>query len=295
MTMRRALRDLAPAGVIDLRYELPLRWASLRWRMAKDRDALTAEADRRLVGKGDFWLFVLGLNNSGTTLLCRVLQSHPAVRYLHREGQFLTRALPLARDHEAARLWATRPDVFRWGENHDPSPAARARFDWSHFYPRRPGILLEKSPPNTMRSLWLQKNFTPSRFIGIVRSPYAVAEGIRRREDCSIEEAATHWARAYEALLEDRDSLEHFLMVRYEDLCERPDEVLRSMETFLELPRPFDRDVVERPQRVSNMEGEDKPISNFNAKSIERLSAEDIETIGRIASPLMAGFGYERL
>src|SRR5262245_52280029 len=42
----------------------------------------------------DFWLFVVGLHGSGTTLLKSILEQHPAVRSMPREGQYYTDAVP---------------------------------------------------------------------------------------------------------------------------------------------------------------------------------------------------------
>src|SRR5436190_2119392 len=52
---------------------------------------LSRWVDRRLRLGENFWLFVLGVNNSGTTALAKILESHPSVRTLPAEGHFLTR------------------------------------------------------------------------------------------------------------------------------------------------------------------------------------------------------------
>lgn len=40
------------------------------------------------------WVFIMGCNNSGTSLLHYILGSHPDIASLPREGQFLTAVLP---------------------------------------------------------------------------------------------------------------------------------------------------------------------------------------------------------
>jgi hypothetical protein len=190
-------------------------------------------------------------------------------------------------------VFSQRLDVFRWTEASDPTPAARVRYDWALYFDPPPGVLMEKTPTDTLRSRWLQKNFTPSRFIVIVRNPYAVSEGIRRRRNHLIEEAATHWKCVHEILQEDMKYLDHCFWLRYEDLCEKPEECLNRIESFLELERPFEREVLGMTFQADNMDHTEGGIRNFNAKSLGRLSAEDIEIINKIAGEQMRQFGYE--
>jgi Sulfotransferase family len=289
--VRRKARDWKRLGWGKL-VGLPAH--ELRWRLSSP-EARARWADERLAVDGDYWLFLLGLNNSGTSILLRVLASHPRMRSLPNEGQLLSRALPQAPRYGVGRNWTKRPDVFRWTEESDPAPAVRARFDWAYFFEPGPGILLEKSPPDTIRARWLQENFRPSRFVALTRHPYAVCEGIRRRTGLSLEEAARHWARANEILLEDIEHLERCLMLTYERLTERPEEELERVRVFLELEEPFDPEVVAEPIPMHNITGKAQSIQNLNARSLERLSGEDLAAIDRIAGPLIDRLGYERL
>jgi Sulfotransferase family len=267
----------------------------LRWTLAGP-ERIARVTDRRLgLREDDYWLFVLGATNSGTTIVTRFLASHPRVRSLPMEGQWLTNALPRAADYGVQRQWTERLDVFRWTEQNDAAPALRARYDWSFYYEPGPGILLEKSTPNTIRAPWLERNFRPSRFVGVVRHPYAVCEGIRRRVGISIEDAALQWARGNEIMLDDGERLEHFVLVRYEDVTERPDEQLARLQRFLELDIPFDQDVATEPIRLHNVSGRPQRLQNFNLQSLERLLPREIETIERIAGPLMERLEYAPL
>ena len=271
-----------------------LAFHNLRWHLSNPHD-IAQWTERRLQLDQHYWLFILGLNNSGTTLLVDLLQSHPATRWLPIEGQYLTRALPRPRTYGVPRNFSKRLDIFHWTENADPGPALRAQYDWSHYYQRRPGILVEKSPPNTLRSRWLQRNFRPSRFLAIIRHPYAVCEGIRRRVGHPIEEAALHWVRSHECLLDDITHLDHCLCLRYEDLCVRPLEHLEMLENFLGLECPFDRNVLTTPRKIHNIDCKPQLIRDLNQRSVERLSTEDLAVIDRVAGPLMARLGYEPL
>lgn len=271
-------------------------WDRLGWAFTSfSEDARRNWLDRRLRVDNDYgWVFILGVNNSGTTVFARLLQQHPEVRGLPKEGQLLSDAFPRPRFNGVGRLWSLRPDLFHWTEEHDPSPAARARYDWLPHFPRGRGLLLEKSPPNTLRSRWLQRYFSPARFLGIVRSPYATCEGIRRRIGCEIADAARHWTASMEFMLSDMEHLERCLWFRYEDLTAEPERYLDQMERFLGLETPLDRTGIAKVNAHS-IDGQTTGLQNMNAKSLARLEPEDFRTIHRIAGPMMERLGYERL
>src|SRR5262249_18025926 len=109
---RAAVKELTPGTILHNRP-----------RAMHSRQYLRTWTDQRLQLGKHFWLFVLGLNNSGTTLLVDLLKSHPETRWLPNEGQYLTTALPLPRSVGVPRNFSTRLDVFHWTEEADPTPA----------------------------------------------------------------------------------------------------------------------------------------------------------------------------
>ncbi|MDX1394997.1 MAG: sulfotransferase [Gemmatimonadota bacterium] len=284
----RRLQDPEDVGRFDiLRHELV-------WHLS-DEERLAHRRCRKLLGDRGYWCFILGVNNSGTTLLHKILADHEDARALPMEGQSLTRALRRPWDHAAARLWATQVDLFHMTEEDGPGPAWRAIHDWAFHYRGQPGhVLLEKSPPNTIRSRWLARWFQPSRFITLVRNPYAVCEGIRRRNEHPISDAARHWAVANDTLYEDLSHLpadQPVLRITYERLSEHHASVLDEICRFLEIPNSFGDDL--GPLDVHNIESRPSEIRNFNDDSIARLSAEDIRIVTEIAGETMVRLGYE--
>lgn len=258
--------------------EFYYRWASAR-------------LDRKACSEGAYWFFILGVNNSGTTILTKILETHPDIRYLSAEGQFLTTAFPTPNFYNVPRLWSSRIDLFRWGVNDDPRPALQAKKDWLSLYSKNKGILLEKSPPNTLRSLWLQRNFNPSRFLSIIRNPYAVCEGVRRRTKCTIQQAAHHWELSNRILLEDMKSLDKSLLIHYEDLVENPNQILIDIQSFLGLDTPFvQADFM--GIGAHSIEGTTSGIQNMNENSFKNLSREDILEINAICGQLMTQLSY---
>ena len=288
--MHRRLRRLRKVYTPRTLGAWPLH--ELRW-LVRDEAELEQWTDQRL-GLGDsFWLFVLGLNNSGTSILAHVLETHPAVRPLPAEGQALTRALPTGAQLGVRRNWTVRLDDFHWTAESAPEAARRARYDWAFHAPRRPGIVLEKSPPNSVRARWLQANFEPSRFLAIVRHPYAVCEGMRRRGGFGIADAARHWARGNGTMLADAEELDCFLLVSYEEFCAEPNNVLDRVESFLDLEVPIDRATLEKPLPSHTIDRAPAVLQDYNARSVERLSAEEIAVINEIVAPVAAQLDYE--
>lgn len=266
-----------------------VRWAS----SGLTPGGRSAWLDQRLHVEDRYgWVFVLGVNNSGTTVISRLLQQHSEIRSLPHEGQLLTRAFPRAAHHQVGRLWSQRLDLFRWTEKDDPAPADRAKFDWLRHYPRQSGYLLEKSPPNTLRSRWLQENFRPARFVAIIRHPYATCEGIRRRAGCELGPAAEHWAKSMELMFEDIQHLQQCHWFRYEDLTADPETELGKIEAFLGLSSPLDRSELGKV-KVHSIDGKTTGLQNLNDKSLANLTDEDLRTIDAAAGEMMRRLGYE--
>jgi hypothetical protein len=258
---------------------------------------------RRLLGADGVWCFVLGVNNSGTTLLHDLLGRHPEVRTLPRldlvaaEGQWHTDALSVAADHDVPRLFSAEVEAFRLTEADDGAPAVRALHDWGFQYLRHsdggwPGrVVLEKSPPNVVRSRWLQAHFPRTRFVAMARHPCAVAEGIRRREGHDLRDAARHWAEANRLLLDDLRHLERWTGVHYEELCDAPVATVERLVEFLGLEPGLRREDLTGLD-VHSLDESVKTVENFNPRSFDRLSGEEMTVVAEEAGEVAERLGY---
>jgi hypothetical protein len=250
-----------------------------------------ADIDQQLCGPAGFWLFILGVNNSGTTLLTNLLKAHPEICALPAEGQLLTESLPRPDRLGVVRIWTRRMDVFRWTEENDPTPALQAKLDWLGHLPCAPGIILEKSPPNTLRSRWLQAFFRPSRFIAMIRSPFAVCEGMRRRQGYGLEASAAHWATANRCLLDDLTHLERKMFLTYEDVVANPLSQLDSIRHFLGLQAEFPKGLLESIGAHSAA-GRTAGLTDLNAESDRRLSPTERKAIANVTGEVARRLGY---
>ena len=227
------------------------------------------------------WLFILGVNNSGTTLMQRILAQHPEIDAVRGEGQRSPWILDPGK-LGLGRVWTEQ----LWAVRSPPMipfiGVPLLKRDWLNRRPTTTGeYTLEKSPPDTVRSLWLQRHFKPASFIGMIRNGYAVAEGTRRRKrrPISIERSARHWCKANEIMLKDSEKLERFLLVKYEDFVESPRDILGQITDFLSIDK-------------YEFEGVDEISMDHNVKSISHLSTEDRMIIKQEAADMLEKFGY---
>jgi len=227
------------------------------------------------------WLFILGVNNSGTTLMHRTLAQHPEIDAVKGEGQRSPWILDPGK-LGLGRVWTEQLWAVRTPPTIPFIGVPLLRRDWLNRRLTTDGdYTLEKSPPDTVRSPWLQHHFEPATFIGMIRNGYAVAEGTRRRKrrPVSIQRSARHWAKANEVMLEDSEKLERFLLVKYEDFVENPREVLARITGFLEI-------------EDYEFEGINEFAQDHNMKSISRLSDEDRIIIKQEATEMLEKFSY---
>lgn len=237
------------------------------------------------------WCFIVGCYNSGTTLLNQLLGLHPEIGTMPNEGQFYTDQLVRGAHVGLRRLWALKPELFRLDENTVTTiDSHKLKREWAYFYNdvSRP-VLLEKTIANAARTRWFQKHFSPASFIVLVRDPYAVAEGIRRKEKHSLEDAITQWKVSYQQIFEDLGFLERKLVLTYEELTANPRETLNKITSFLGIA-PFEMDMAGKEFTVHRVKSE---ISNKNGESYKKLTEEDYRTINKIAGEWIKRLGYE--
>ena len=188
-------------------------------------------------------VFVGGLHRSGTTLVADCLEAHPDIRGLSHapvpegEGVYLQGAIPHTARHGIPGAFAEDPAQHHVeGGRHDRLEVRdRLRSDWEPWW--EPGGLwrVEKSPVNLMRARLYQQLFPTSQFVFVVRHPAAVARATAKWSDRGEAALLRHWEAAHERLEADLAHLHAWLVVRFEDLTERPQDELARLFAFLSL------------------------------------------------------------
>jgi hypothetical protein len=255
------------------------------------------------------YLFIICMNNSGSTLLervmseCRNAVGFPAPggpdQQVNGQG-FVPDLMPMPGKMvpRCRRIWSEQAAILA-NELHYQWPEIKARWhqEWARnpkFETANPRIFLEKSPPNIFRAAMMQKHFPDSSFILMQRNPYAVAEGIRRRAKISIERCIAHWIRCARQQMRNEKILRRAMKLNYEELSVEPDICRERVIQFM--PELNDLDVAKEVE-VHSLDGRVRqPIVNYNAKQIALLSAEDLAEINRQLEAIpevMSHFGYE--
>jgi len=241
-------------------------------------------------------IFVFGCCNSGTTILWQALRHHKKLSGPEIEGQDL-QDLPICMRHYLGdatfRLWAHpkfKLCYYVTEDDYNTKDAAKVKEVYNRY--TVPGTrLITKSPADTLRARLIQSYFPDAYFIAIVRNGYAVSEGIIRKRKydpdrpqyeglfTTIEEAAEQWFRANTIIVSHQKFLDNYMIVRYEDLIRKPKHILLSIFDFCGL----EPDGFHIPTFTQGL----------NEEQVSRLSDYEIETITRIAAPMLIHFGYE--
>ena len=189
-------------------------------------------------------VFLAGLHRSGTTLLARLLAAHPEISGFSGTGVPADEGQHLQSVYPPASVYGG-PGRFGFAqESHltEASPlvsetSARTIFEeWSPHWDLSRPVLLEKSPPNLLKTRFLQALYPASAFVVIVRHPIPVSVPTAkwrgtRRYDRMLE----HWLRCHALFEADREHLGRAHVLTYEQLVGDPAGVLRGIFAFLEL------------------------------------------------------------
>lgn len=241
------------------------------------------------------WLFIVGINNGGTSLINHLLAQHPEIDHLILEGHAAKSMVGpwnyYASDGlKLGRIWSENPDPLR-------TPDVNVRKvlkEWLDMRVTKNGTYtMEKSPPNALRTPWLQENFPMAYFLIITRDPVAVAEGTnRKRPAISLERAAYHWLKTMEILYKDLPKLRRKFLLKYEELCAKPKVILKDVEYFLNIyPYDYSSTLDERID-LGYKRMRKSRIKDWNSWSYEQLTKEEINTIKKITKPMRERFGY---
>ena len=275
----------------------------------RTKNAPRKDSDASRPDRAEKFLFIICMNNSGSTLLEHVLSRCRNAVGLPPPGgpdhqvngqRFVKEYMPTPDRLKCRRTWSEQAAILQDELRYQWSTIKRIwREHWARnpkFQTANPRVFLEKSPPNVFRAPMLQKHFKNSFFILMQRNPYAVAEGIRRRANLPIARCIQHWIRCAQQQIRNEKILHRTTSLNYEDLCERPDICRERLISLI--PELDDLDIRQEVV-VHSLDGHVRqPIVNYNDKQIALLSNVDLVEINHHLDQVpevMAHFGYKRI
>ena len=190
------------------------------------------------------FVFIGGLHRSGTTLLAHCLAAHSdASGFLSTgasedEGQHLQSVYPPADQHGGPGQFGFSAEMHLTELSPMVTDANRHQLlaDWSAHWDRERTVLIEKSPPNLLKTRFLQAMFPDARFIMVMRHPIANAFATQKWSGTRLDSLIRHWLVCSETMASDMAHLRHVTVVRYEDLVTDWDSELTRLHEFLGLP-----------------------------------------------------------
>jgi hypothetical protein len=192
------------------------------------------------------FIFIVGLHRSGTTVLADILSDHSDVSSFREtgfpkdEGQFLQTVFPPAAEFGGpgkfgfdVRAHLTEESPLCTVENRD-----KLLREWGRYWDISKPFLLEKSPPNILKTRFLNALFPGAYFVVILRHPIAVSMATRKWSKTSMFNLIRHWLRCHEILYSDLRAIENKIIVKYEDFVAFPDREMFRILDFIGL-KPF--------------------------------------------------------
>jgi len=236
--------------------------------------------------------FIVGTQRSGTTLLCRMLSSHPKV-YVKNELGGLQR---IFREHDGAGITAAVSAALT------ATRVGRSLGELYHDEGVRAWGL--KDPGLSYVLALIPDRFPRARVVFIVRDGRAVARSYKKARwglGCNAFSAAQRWAeevRMQDAFVARHPERSH--RIRYEDLLADPEAALRGVCRFLGLP--FHDSLLRYYEHPTEIDDHALTRNVFRPPDPElatrwrtELSARAVRAFESVAAPVLAQHGYDLL
>jgi hypothetical protein len=189
------------------------------------------------------YIFVIGLHKSGTSIFTNSLKEHPLISGFHNtgfpedEGQFLQTVFPAAKVYGGPGIFGFNKAMHYTEKSSVLTPENSNKLikEWSSYWDLSKPFLLEKSPPNLLKTRFLQQIFPNSYFIVITRHPLAVSYATQKWSKTSIDSLIKHWYTCYKIFSEDEMHLKNVLHIRYEDVVLGSVETIKNISEFLKI------------------------------------------------------------
>jgi hypothetical protein len=191
--------------------------------------------------KNHHFVFTNGLHRSGTSILYRVLSSQEGFSGFSNtgvpedEGQHLQSVYKAAKHYGGPGRFGFDKHSFLTEKSDLISDKNRSNLflDWSKNWDLSKHYLVEKSPPNIIRTRFLQAMYPNSSFITIFRDPIAVSFATQKWSKTTLDSLFKHWLICNQQFQQDSKLLKNSLLLKYEEFTSKPEEVLSNISELL--------------------------------------------------------------
>jgi len=261
-------------------------------------------------------IFIMGCHRTGTTLVRRILNSHSRIEIYHESQYYpifhneIYYYGDLGKHANLVRFIDDFRDVIRVQclDPGDSVPETKEFIDALvtptfegvlavslHLYALNHGKVRggDKTPQHYAYLPEISDKFPDSPIVFLMRDPRDTVLSIRERFNTSIEGATRHWNEAVYAY---QQSTRPVHLVRYEDLVQRPAEIIESMCAFL--GEPYEATMLrffeKTPEQIIEQKG-GKLLGPMDSSSVGRyktMPTSEIEQIERECAAGMQLMGY---
>lgn len=198
---------------------------------------------RRVIHDHRF-VFVGGVHRSGTSAVFRCLREHPLISGFKNtgvpedEGQHLQSVYPPATAYGGPGKFGFNPGAHLTEASDLVTDDNRLRLfaEWKKYWDLEKSVHLEKSPPNLVRTRFLQELFPNAYFIIMIRHPIAVSYSTQDWINAPLDKLIEHWLVCHERFEQDRQRIRRLFVLKYEDFVERPQAALGAIYSFWVCP-----------------------------------------------------------
>ena len=189
------------------------------------------------------FIFISGLHRSGTSLFYKILNEQENfsgltnTNEIEDEGQFVQSVyLPAYKFGGVGKFGFNEESQLNETSILINEKNRQKLFkEWSRFWNTEKKYLVEKSPPNIIRTRFLQEMFPNSYFINITRHPIATSLATKKWSKTSLDSLIDHWIVCHKIYNEDKKNLIRSINFKYEDLIDNPEKILKTISNFLKI------------------------------------------------------------
>lgn len=163
--------------------------------------------------------------------------------------------------------------------------------------------VVEKSVENAEFALELSQMYPEARFVHIVRNPYANFVSLRKYKSIGVGYPLLHrmartFKNSYSYLVENPKKIEHYKVVRYEDILTNTDSVMKDLGEFLQIP--FLSSMLVPSHLGENWSGNSTSGVEFkglSAGNLDKWKSEiepiELRCVNAVSEAVISTFGYE--